>query len=230
MELTLESEGVLVPRSTTETIDFEFFKELNSDNLFRVIAQPYFESTEAFVRELSAEKNDIYRFAMTGSNEQIHYNNVFYNNGIDPGEDAYELMHHDGSDLYYVYYSQNTGELLGLYKNSDGNYYESGTLFDFFDQLEFKDNATLGIPVFYDVATGGELYEDFPEVPADQLIITNYTRNSTTGVLTFDYELKISGYNSTSIRVNTTNHDLTIKGKFNSGGKVHTNITGRVKS
>jgi hypothetical protein len=220
MDLKLESEGVLVPSYSYGT-EFSFIKEMGSDNLFSVTATPFFGITEAFVRELSIEQNLTYDFNSDDSGK-------LYPFAIYVGEDAYGLNSDVNDGFWEVYYSVATGALIGVLDYDNSIFLESGPIFNLFNKLEFKHDATLNKLVFFDAVTDAGLYEEVPEVPGDQLVITNYALNSTTGVLTFDYELKVNG-NLTEYRENSTGHDLTIKGKFNSGGKVYKNTVGRIK-
>jgi hypothetical protein len=224
--LTLElwdQEGVI--SVVSNSVHFKFLKELDADNLFVVEAEPFLEATPAFVREIDYDQNNkTYHFLYRG--EWIDYDEASFN-----GTAAYAMSAYMSNKVLIVYYNKATGVLLGLDDVSGGNQttqLTSGTLFDLYNRLTFKQNVTLGQPVFYDATTGVSLFEQVPFTPADQVNITNYTRNTTTGVVTFDYEIKISGGFPT--HNNSTGHDLTIKGKFNSGGKVYKNMIGRVRS
>jgi hypothetical protein len=222
MELKQVSEGVLEPSSTSYSINFDFQKELNNDDLFVIDVQPFFEATEGFVLELSEEENNTYNFSTSSGG--LYYQTDTYN-----GTAAYRFSAYTNNDNYEVYYGQATGALLGLYDYQTGNNITSGALFNLYNKLKFIMNATLGQPVFYNVANNAPLFTEYPDVPADQFTITNYARNASTGVITFDFVLKVSGYLSSSQRRNSTGHDLTITGKFNSGGKVYKNIVARTQ-
>ncbi len=60
-------------------------------------------------------------------------------------------------------------------------------------------------------------------IPGDVFSISNYQKNQTTGVLTFDFAVTIGALG----RLNTTTNPITMTGRFNSGGKVYTNIVSR---
>lgn len=224
LELKQVSEGVFEPADYSYAIDFDFQKELNNDDIFVIDAQPYFLATEGYVRSLTEEQNDNYNFSSSNIPGGLWYQEATYNGTTA----AYQLNSYiSNNGQVEVYYSKATGSLLGLYQNSTGSYVTSGTLFNLYNKLKFKYNATHNIPLFYDAATNAELFVVFPDVPADQLTITNYSRNATTGVITFDFVIKVSKYLSTSARRNSTGHDITITGKFNSGGKVFKNVVAR---
>lgn len=223
MELKQVSEGVFEPAEVSYYVDFNFRKELSTDDLFVIDAQPYFLATEAFVKALSDEQNDTYNFA-TSSNG-IYYQEEPWNSTA-----AYRLNGYYNNKNYDVFYSQASGSLLGLYDYSTGNEITSGMIFNLYNKLKFKYNATHAQPLFYDAATNAELFVAFPDVPADELTITNYTRNASTGVITFDFVIKVSKYLTSPARRNSTGHDITITGKFNSGGKVYKNIVARERN
>ena len=226
LNLQSPSEGVLLPAFNSYSGYFRFFKELDSDNLFAINARPYFEATTAYVRELSLALNKTHKFSTNGSDGKIwYYQSNYYGTGS--AQPAYVFSTYNNEGSYSIYYSYDTGALLGLYNYSLGEYIASGALFDQYNTLTFKFNATVGELVFHNASTNAGLYELVPDVPADQLNITNYTRNATTGVVTFDFELIISGTISNYYRTNTTGHNLTIKGKFNSGGRVYKSTVGR---
>ncbi|MBT1699554.1 hypothetical protein KK083_21830 [Fulvivirgaceae bacterium PWU4] len=227
MDLKQVSEGVLEPANYAYSVDFDFQKPLNNDDIFVIDAQPYFRATEAYVRSLTEEQNDIYNFSSSNIPGGLWYQETTYNGTTA----AYQLDSYLSDEgLVEVYYSKATGSLLAIYQNSTGNFATSGTLFNLYNKLKFKFNATHNIPVFYDAANNAELFVAFPAVPADQLTITNYARNTTTGVITFDFVIKVSKYLSNSSRRNSTGHDLTITGKFNSGDKVYKNIVARERN
>jgi hypothetical protein len=222
MDMEQVSEGVFKPTSQSYEMDFQFSKDIGNGSLFLINASPYFASTPAYVTELSAEQNATYAFSTTQNG--IYYYQTTYNSVA-----AYSFSSYDnGSDLQ-IYYSQSTGALMGIYDYDTGNTLTSGTVFNLYNKLKFKMNATVGKRVFYDATTDASLHVSFPEVPADTFTVTNYAKDATTGVITFDFEIKISGQGSTYSRQNSTGHDLTIKGKFNSGGKVYQNIVNRVR-
>jgi len=202
-------------------------KQVDADNLFSVTARPYLEPTEAFVRTINFQLNSTtYQFSTSGSQGSPYYYATTYNSV----SANYFFAYLNGAN-YNIYYSQATGALLGVVNNNTGVTFSSGAVYDLYNKLKFKQNATVGFPVFYDAVSGAGLFEEIPAVPADELTITNYVRNATTGIITFDFEIKVSGYiSNVNYRTNTTGNDLTIKGKFNSGGKVYKNTVGRERS
>jgi hypothetical protein len=227
LNLQMAQGDALTPAAPTYSSYFRFIKEVDNNTLFRILAQPYFESTEAVTRELSVDQNLVYNFNTDGSTATIYYYQTTHNS-----VNAYLFNAYVTNKTYYVYYNVATGALMDLYisNNNGGQTITSGPLFDLYNKLKFKPSATLDMPVFYDANTGADLSESIPDVPADQLTITNYNRNASTGIITFDFELKISGYiSNVYYRQNSTGHDLTIKGKYNSGGKVYTSTVGRVR-
>lgn len=222
-----EQEGVLIPQAISYSSYFKFVKEIDADNLFSLTARPFFESTEAFVRPINYELNSTtYHFSTSGPKGSPYYYSTTYNS-----VSAYNFYGYISNMNYNIYYSQATGDLIGVYNSSTAATITSGEVYDLYNKLKFKDNVTLGFPVFYDAVSGAGLHEEMPAVPADQLTITNYVRDATSGIITYDFEIKISGYiSNVYYRINTTGNDLTIKGKFNSGGKVYKNTVNRERS
>lgn len=227
MGMTLiDQDGILKPLSDPFSVFFSFRKKLDAATLFTLTAQPYFSSTTAFTRILSSKENEIYDFNTNWPMESAYYNNSYWN-GTKAGS-SYVLYMYIGNDSYDVHYSQTTGSLLGVYTFKDNKFIESGSMFDLYNKLTLKLNPSLGTVVFHDATTGASLAEQIPDVPADQFFITNYTKDAATGVVTFDFEIKVSGHKSSAYRQNSTGHDLTITGKFNSGKRVY-NTTGRTR-
>lgn len=223
MYLKSEEGGVLVPQSNTYSLYFNFYKELDNDNLFAIAAQASFEETQAFVREISSKENKTYNFSANSNRKPYYYETTYYGNGVP--ESAYMFNVYLNNKYHEIYYSEGSGSLLGL-RESD-QYIKDGDFFDLYHKLKFLDHPELGMPVFYGAQSGEWLYEEIPDVPADALTITNYTHDETSGVMTFDFELKISGH-ITNNRTNSTEHDLTITGSFNSGAKVYKNTVSRI--
>jgi hypothetical protein len=98
----------------------------------------------------------------------------------------------------------------------------TGELFDKFNQLTYN---SAGQGAFYDVATNTNLSATASVIPADEFTATNYVHDPATGILTFDFTLKIQEYRTT----NSTWHELLISGRFNSGEKVYRNTVSRLK-
>src|SRR3989337_2832665 len=127
MNLNLKSEdGILSPSSAAYSCYFNFFKQLDSETLFRITARPYFLATEAFVRELSNEENQVYHFSTTGAHSEIYH----YETNYKGNENAYQFNVYQNNEYINVFYSMVDGSLLGLYKYSDGSYLEDGELFN----------------------------------------------------------------------------------------------------
>lgn len=229
-DLKSESNSLVVDSNNTG-IWFEFKKELNVTDLFSVEANPYFKDLNAYVLAISDEKNKDYNFQYR-TNGEINYGTTSYYDGTNstPTYSFYII-----NAPLEVYYRQSNGTLLGIYDYSaSSQFITSGSLFDLYNKLTFKNNAALSTLTFYDKATNTSLHTSVPAVPADQFTVSNYVHDGTTGVLSFNFVLKISKYrkrnnNSNSGR-NTTGNDLTITGTFNSGGKVYKNIVNRTAS
>jgi hypothetical protein len=90
------------------------------------------------------------------------------------------------------------------------------------------EDESLNMPVFYSIADNTNLSVNVPDTAADQLTVANYLRDKTTGAVTFDFTVKINQYRSFFNGSNTTKHDITVTGKFNSGGKVYSSVVGRI--
>lgn len=219
----VEKDGTLVPASTSYTAYFYFSKELTSSSLFTISAQPYFQATAGFVRNISIAQNKIYYFSTSYLDRSADYYLDTYNDQF-----CFVFSAYPKNVSYTVYYSQSTGKLVAVYDLKESKYVTSGEIFDKYNKIKFIYSQNLSAYVFVDYSTGAALYEEVPDVAADSLTITNYNHNTNTGILSFDYKLKISGYTSSPNRVNTTGHDLTITGSFNSGTKVYASTVGRV--
>jgi len=127
------------------------------------------------------------------------------------------------------------GTLLKIYSNHDGtiSHITSGTLFDLYDQLLLKYNADVNKPTFFNKNTGTSLHTEIPDVPADQFTVTNYVHDASTGILSFDFVLKISKYRPRTGYIdgfNSSGNDLTITGSFSSGKKIYSNVVSRAAS
>lgn len=125
------------------------------------------------------------------------------------------------------------GSLLGYYDQTTALQVTSGTVFNLYNKLTFKNNASLNTLTFYDKGTKNSLHTIVPATPADQFTVSNYVHDATTGNLSFDYTMKISKYRSKTggnYGSNSTGNDLVISGSFNSGGKVYKNIVSRTSS
>lgn len=228
-ESKLDSENNLVITGDTYDFSFSFEKVLDANSLFSIRAVPYFQDTEAFVIEISDEENEKYKFQKE-TKSLSYWRSTYYGPGAS-GEDAFSFYSWESGRSYRIEYSAVSGMLLGIYDYETDQYIEQGELFDLYNQIKFSNSPELGINVFYDVATGDPLYQEIPAVPADQVTITNYVHDAASGIITFDFEVNMSGiivgnYN----RRNTTGNDLTITGSFNSGGKVYKNTVYRTSA
>jgi hypothetical protein len=204
------TEGVFLPQYVDDTAEFSFYKELDNDRIFSVEVDGHFEDTDAYIKELSQAQNQTYQLATYQDGR------IYYFSTTDNSVDVWGFTYNS----YEIYYSKATGALVSVYDYNTSTRFTAGAVFTLFNKLRFKYNASAGVAmnVFYDAATNTSLHQAIPAVPADQLLITNYVRNAS-GVVTFDFTLKVSGYHE-----NSTGHDLTITGKFNSGDAVHKEI------
>lgn len=218
----VQKDGTLAP-ATSYAANFSFIKELTPSSLFSISARAYFKATTAFVRNISSAQNKIYNFSVSYPERSAYYNEATYND-----QDCFYFWAYPGNGSYTVYYSQSTGKLVAIYDSNKSKYITSGEIFDKFNKIKFIYSQNLDTYVFVDSSSGAALYDEFPDVAADALTITNYNYNTSTGILSFDYKLKISGYLTSDERINTTGHDLTITGSFNSGSKVYASTVGRV--
>jgi hypothetical protein len=221
----LLSGGTLGADPNFSSLFFRFSKELNATDLFLVYARPYFHDLESYVLQISADHNETYKFS-PNSNGTISFNTTFYD-----GMNVYAVYSYNDGFSYTLYFSEADGTLQAIFAN--GDYITSGTFFDLYDQLLFIYNADVGQPTFFDKATDASLHAVIPDVPADQFTVTNYTHDVSTGVMSFDFVLKISQYRPRtgySYGFNTSGNDLTITGSFSSGVKTYSNVVGRTAS
>lgn len=217
------SEGVFKPAYTSWGMEFNFQKELSADALFEINAVPYFAATPGYTMELAPEQNAAYHFGTDSEGGLSYYSGTFNSTSV------YRFSAYDDNFSYQVNYNQTTGALVSIIDNYTDATITSGAIFDLYNKLKFKMNTAINTRVFYDATTNASLHVVFPDVPADQFTVTNFVHDTATGVVTFDFVLKISGVGSNNDRTNTTGHDLTISGKYNSGGKVFQNVVNRVR-
>lgn len=98
--------------------------------------------------------------------------------------------------------------------------------------LNFKFSKELNATTLF-VVNARPCFRDLQDVPADQFTVTNYVHDASTGVMSFDFVLKISQYRSRigdNFGLNSSGHDLTVTGSFSSGKKVYSNIVSRTAS
>lgn len=222
---------------------FSFSKGLSNSQIFRLKAEAYFEDQNyKTLIGISPEQNAIYKFN-TGNTGDLQY--MWADLDGDKEDDTNILIQ---SDLYlgdyYYYYDFKSGELVRIELN--GELVQDAAMIDKYNDIRyvwFADESTAdpedGDYLFVKTADNAPLYEDIGIVPGDALTITNYKQES--GVLSFDFTLTISKYRGFLGHkeagplppqidgLNTTAHDLTITGKFSSGGKFYTEEVGRTR-
>jgi hypothetical protein len=233
MTTTPEQDGVIDPTA----LFFSFSKGLNENQIFRLTAQPYLEDINyKTLAEISPEANGVYKFALSATGH-VMYNptDVDGDEKIESNEVTRRLS---SGDQYAFYYDVETGELLSIFFNYEQ--IEDAALFDKYDDVKFvpMENESKEIYyVFVKASDDSPLYEDIGIVDADKITITNFKREG--GVISFDFSITISKYRgfighyipgplpTKQDGLNTTGHDLSITGKFNSGGKYYTEEIGR---
>ncbi len=223
MELKQTDEGYLVSTLSPYSTYFNFTKALDEESLFEIKARPYFVPKEAFTLRLSREKQATYNFN-TGTNSNPMVVDVYFSPS---GTNEYRAAAYINDTYHYVFYSKTDGTLLSLYNHNTGEYITEGEAFDHYNELKYMYNAEVDQSVFYDAATEEPLYEEIPDVPADVVTIKNFNHDENTGIITFDFEIKISQYDIYT-RTNSTQNDLTITGSFSSGNRVYKNTVNRI--
>jgi hypothetical protein len=215
-------------------LHFFFTKGINATQLFQMNARPYL-SDASYNRliELSPEQNAIYNF-VRGKSGQLSYYTVDVNG--DGADDANEFWT-EGATYNTYTYDMETGHLVTV--SVDGEVMQDGTLFEKYNDITFAYSDDVKKYVFTKTSDNAALYETVGNVPADVFTITNYVNQN--GVISFDFAITVSkyrGYVGTKVGgfagysvdgMNTTGHDLTITGKFNSGETVYSEIVGRVR-
>ncbi len=220
--------GTAITSKNINAFYVNFIKELSSSQLFSLNVNAFFYDREGFLTEITDLDRDNYRFVGgTNPNNSSGDGLSYSSNTTYSAIPVYRFQSSITGVSYYPKYRQDNGALIAV-QDFDGNDLTSGTIFDLFNKLKFVNNPDLGIPTFYTTNNNTSLGVEVPDTAADEFTITNYSIDGTTGVITFDYEMKVSGYRSYfSGGRNTTYHDVTITGKFNSGGKVYSSIVGR---
>jgi len=228
-----EQDGVIDPTA----FFFSFSKGLNENQIFRLTAQPYLEDVNyKTLAEISPEANGNYKFMLSATGHVIYNPTDFdFDEKIESNEVTRRLS---SGDEYKFYYDIETGELLAIFFNYEQ--INDAALFDKYDDIKFvpMENESKEIYyVFVKASDGSPLYEDIGIVDADKITITNYKHDN--GVISFDFSITISKYRgfighyvpgpipTKPDGLNTTGHDLTITGKFSSGGKYYTEELGR---
>lgn len=231
MEMDLKTDGAsLVAQSNSYSSYFRFEKEISTTQKLFIEARPYHIDLTGYKTELNEDLNSqTYDFSNGSNPFNSQSRAIHYAEEIIDGIQVYRFRAFllDGS--YNVYYRVDNGRLLRINKAFGNESAADVKLFDIYNKLKFVNDANAGMPVFYDVSTNKSLAEIIPDTPGDQFTITNYKVDSATGIISFDYVLKISGYRSSLNGINTTKNDLTITGKFTSGDKVYEQV-GRVGS
>lgn len=199
-------------------LDFLFEKELDPNTLFSLRAGARSETLNFIYPVNPTLNNSTYKFAI---NDNGYYDpSVIFDSFTQKA--SYVSRTTDGKTVFYE--DPNTNfEPLGNYSygklikvlNSDGSIgsnspYDEIVLTRKVNDLIFRNNSGL------DLSSNIVL-------PGDSFVISNYQKNQTTGVLTFDFEVTIGALG----RPNSTTNPITMTGKFNSGGKVYTNIVSR---
>lgn len=199
---------------------FSLTKEIAPTTLFMLNARPLFEEINYTSPVSFALNNEVYKFV-------LNQDGKLYDFIFDQPTSTYQYVFKtiDGKIIFYEVTYENYdeeqdyqyGNLIKVL-NADGT---SASLAPY-NQLRIsrKNNGTI---IFRDMS-GVDLSEDI-EVPADTYEITNYARNTETGIVTFNITYTIG----TLGRYNTTTNPLTITAQFNSGGKVYGDIVSRQK-
>jgi hypothetical protein len=198
--------------------------------LFVLQARPYTQEVSYDrVIELSPDLNGLYNFP-TSQPGTLIYSEV--DTDRDDVVDAWSFQMNSSEN--FAYYSMATGELFQI--ETPGGLLTDGALFEKYNDIKFVPEATVEQNVFVKTADNSPAWEYVETVPADPITISNYTEQD--GVVSFDFNITISKYRGYLMSsggwggwlqngMNSTRHDLTITGKFNSGGKVYESTVGR---
>jgi hypothetical protein len=226
-QLKLE-DGTLKPASAYFATHIAFSEEENSTTLFSLNARAFYGEMQGFVKQLKDELNDAYHFYLD-TNGQINYNsyNLYVEEKFVP---VYSFDASMNGTSFDVYFHQETGALFAVEDPDADLLLFSGEMFDFYSDLKFVHNPAVGIDTFFDAETNEDLSEVIPTTPPDEFVVTNYNHDPSTGILTFDFVLQIDENEGSGARINSTNHDLTVTGSYNSGVKVYASTVGRTKN
>ncbi|HYC86783.1 MAG TPA: hypothetical protein VEB86_16235, partial [Chryseosolibacter sp.] len=209
---------------------FSYYKELSNTQLFFLKVVPYFKATQAYLRELSLEQNLTYKFTQNWSNygQLSYWPTTLWSEA--ESVDVYQFSVYTSGQSYNVYYRQDDGTLHAIKEVESNTYIYSGADFDKYDAIKFVYEAELDAHVFVDADSESPRYESVPAVPADTFVVSNYSHDPVTGILTFDFTISVSGTLSHGNRINSSKHDVTIEGTFNSGGKLYESVVGRKRT
>lgn len=192
-----------------------FSRQLSAGTIFKLQARPEYRSM-AYLHAITPEQNLTYNFALSADG--------FYRAGYDRNLGEF-FRTRDGKRIFFenagTHLDEATGYTYGNFiraLNADG----SPAPDEPYANLRYAYNLNYE-EVFLHVNGDALFMSDV--IPGDELTVSNYTRNTETGVVSFDFVLKINCYG----RLNTTGHPLTITGQFNSGQSVYTSVVNRTR-
>lgn len=204
----------------TDNGSFQIIKEISPTTLFRFEGRPKFQETT--VRQpINATANATFKFSY---NENGRLYEEKYNVVTDESEFVFKTT--DGKTV--IYSSAND-----QYDAAGDYYYGSivkvlnanGTVASNIPYNQLRTSRNNDYEVILRNLSGADLSEE-KIVPADTYSITNYVRNTETGVVTFDITFTIGNID----RENSSTNPATITAKFNSGGKVYSDVVSRKKN
>lgn len=198
---------------------FSFTKELPGKNIFFIGAGPSFVAKDV-VLPISKVNNSKYKLVDYGVETDYYSDN----------NQSYTIFKDtDGNRIYFAnnYYSEYISGNYTSYRTFSyiiNNKGEKSTSSDIWSTVRLYDGNK------FRTSAGVNLFEII-SVPADTQEITNFTYNSATGALAFDYKVIISEYRAFDpsyenySKGNTTMHPLEIKGSFS--GNVYNGVVMR---
>jgi len=211
-----QANETLLANNRESPIYFGFNKELSGSSIFVIEAEADVNGT-IFTHPVNPTLNSsAYKFTTDGkTGYYLVYANVIPATTFIKTTDGKTVYFQDISQNYDAvgdYYYGNVVKVL----DSNGNITTSTP----YDQLRLTVNTT-GDYIFRNLS--GVDLSSTVTLPGDTFTVSSYQRNTTTGTITFDFTTTINALG----RPNTTKNSLTITGKFNSGGKVYTNVVSR---
>lgn len=219
----VEEKGTPNERLIGDNFEFSFIKELSETSLLSVYTEEYnFGDDQSYLTALSRSENETYLFQTYGD-DRIDYNFSYYDNELESYFYGFSTI--DGSVVYYENNNYRYDETNDFYYgefyrivDADGNESFTSALYS---QLIYSQNED-GDAIFRNSSTGEDLSETIEILNSFE--VSNYTYDSATGKMTFDFAVVIDA----EADDNSTGNDLTISGTFNSGdGKVYADVVGR---
>jgi hypothetical protein len=221
--LPTEKLSFLTDNNTTPS-EFDFFyrKEENASSLIEISGKGFYSTTS--FRSMSVEENKTYNLVVDKYNDPVIIAQskeiVPSGMGGEPLRIRRFQFRNTNGDVIHFSGQEDTPYIFQKIVYADGSTSTDDTLYK---NLIYVLRAGIPSAEFKKKTASGDigLSESFKIIDGSGSILT-HTYDLATGRLTFDFTISLAGSSST----NSTEHDLTIAGTFDSGpGKIYLNTT-----